>query len=66
MNENEIQDKTIICSDCGEKFIWEVGEQKFYHDKGYTAPRRCPGCRRDLKRKRHEDERRVREVQHEL
>ncbi len=54
----EQQDKELICTDCGEKFTWEVGEQRFYEQKGYPPPKRCPECRRDLKRKKHEDGRR--------
>jgi hypothetical protein len=64
MDKTEDQDKVIICCDCSGTFIWEKGEQEFYCDKGYTAPRRCPGCRRELKRKRREDEQRARGVQH--
>ena len=62
MNKTENQDKVIICCDCGGTFIWEKGEQEFYRDKGFTAPRRCPSCRAYLKRKIRESER-AREVQ---
>ncbi|MFC2032065.1 zinc-ribbon domain containing protein [Chloroflexota bacterium] len=64
MNKIEIQNKVIICCDCGEKFIWEKGEQLFYEQRGFLPPRLCSDCRRELKRKRREDERRSEEVQH--
>ncbi|NFQ39002.1 cytochrome C551, partial [Clostridium botulinum] len=27
-------DKTIVCRDCGSEFIFSVGEQEFYKEKG--------------------------------
>jgi len=63
MNETEKQDKVIICQDCGEKFVFEKGEQVFYEQHGFPPPKRCLDCRRELRRKRHEDERRAGEVQ---
>lgn len=39
-------DKTIICKDCGEEFIFTAGEQAFYAEKGFDrAPVRCRRCR---------------------
>jgi CxxC-x17-CxxC domain-containing protein len=41
-----MQDKTIVCSDCGSEFVFTTGEQEFYAQKGFTnAPTRCPTCR---------------------
>lgn len=40
------QDKTLVCRDCGEEFIFSAGEQEFYAEKGLqNEPVRCPGCR---------------------
>lgn len=40
-------DKTLVCSDCGESFVFTAGEQEFHASKGFTRePRRCPNCRR--------------------
>jgi len=40
------QDKTLVCRDCGESFVFTAGEQRFYADKGFTnEPTRCPSCR---------------------
>jgi len=67
MSETEIQDKIIICCDCGQEFTFTIGEAEFYISKGFTQPRRCKLCRQELKlKKRREDERRAGvEVQHE-
>lgn len=39
-------DKTLLCKDCQENFQFSEGEQKFYADKGFPEPIRCPGCRK--------------------
>lgn len=50
MNQEELKDITIVCKDCGEEFIFTVGEQKFYKEKGLeNNPVRCKACR-DKKR----------------
>lgn len=41
-----MQDKTIVCVDCGKEFVFTTGEQDFYAQKGFSnAPTRCPSCR---------------------
>ena len=30
------QDETLICEDCGCEFVFTVGEQEFYAEKGLT------------------------------
>lgn len=48
-----IEDKTIKCVDCGEDFVFTVGEQEFYRDHGLThAPTRCRNCRETRKTQR--------------
>lgn len=43
-------DKTLVCSDCSESFVFTAGEQEFHASKGFTRePRRCPNCRRARK-----------------
>jgi len=43
MNKTENQDKVIICCDCGDKFVFEKGEQLFYEQRGFLPPRlTCP------------------------
>lgn len=40
------EDKTLICLDCGQEFIFTAGEQEFYHQKGFeNEPKRCKDCR---------------------
>ena len=40
-----MQDKTITCKDCGEEFVFTVGEQEFFKEKGFeNDPVRCPAC----------------------
>ena len=43
-------DKTITCRDCGSEFIFSVGEQEFYKEKGFeNEPTRFVSCRRAKK-----------------
>lgn len=45
-----MEDKTIICKDCGNEFIFTVQEQEFYAEKGFqNEPARCLACRRSRK-----------------
>ncbi|MDA8096769.1 MAG: zinc-binding protein [Desulforudis sp.] len=40
------EDKTLQCRDCGADFMFTVGEQEFYAEKGFeNLPARCPECR---------------------
>lgn len=39
------QDKELVCSDCGNAFIFTVGEQEFYEEKEFLEPKRCKYCR---------------------
>ena len=40
------QDKTLICKECGAEFVFTVGEQEFYAEKGLmNEPTRCKNCR---------------------
>lgn len=40
-----MEDKIIICRNCGKEFKFTAGEQKFYEEKGLAAPVRCKECR---------------------
>ncbi len=43
---SQFQDRTISCVDCGEQFIWTIGEQVFFNDKGLkNEPKRCKPCK---------------------
>ena len=51
----EKQDKKIICKDCGKEFIFTVGEQEFYQEKGFTnEPVRYKECREAKKARMNE------------
>ncbi len=50
----ELQDKTLVCKDCGAEFVFTAGEQQFYAEKGFTnEPQRCPDCRKARKQQRN-------------
>ena len=47
------EDRTLVCRDCGESFIFSGGEQRFFAEKGLVnTPQRCPNCRAVAKRAR--------------
>ena len=40
------EDKTLVCKDCGEEFVFTAREQEFYESKGFVnEPLRCKPCR---------------------
>lgn len=45
LGEIEMEDITLNCQDCGEEFIFTVGEQEFFEEKGFSEPKRCKACR---------------------
>ena len=48
--EKAMEDKTLVCQDCGKEFIFTAGEQQFYKDKGFdNEPKRCKECREKRK-----------------
>lgn len=49
----DLQDKTLVCVDCGSAFTWTAAEQQFYKDKGFdNEPKRCPEDRQKHKMQR--------------
>lgn len=47
-------DKTIVCKDCGQEFVFTVREQEFYKEKGFeNEPVRCKACREKRKSERN-------------
>ena len=39
-------DKALTCRDCGQSFVFTVGEQEFFASRGFTnEPSRCRDCR---------------------
>ncbi|MEE0674553.1 MAG: zinc-ribbon domain containing protein [Ruminococcus sp.] len=44
------EDKTLICKECGNEFVFTAGEQEFYAEKGFVnEPQRCKSCRQARK-----------------
>ena len=44
------EDKTLVCKDCGEEFVFTAREQEFYESKGFVnEPQRCKACREKRK-----------------
>ena len=41
----ELEDKILVCLQCGKDFTFTTGEQEHYGDKGWSEPRHCPKCR---------------------
>jgi len=44
---NRYKDKTLICADCGKRFVFSAGEQAFFFGKRppLAEPKRCKACR---------------------
>ncbi len=40
-----MSDEAITCVDCGRNFFWTYSEQRYYKERGLSAPKRCPECR---------------------
>ena len=50
-----MEDKILICQDCGKEFVFTVGEQQFYKEKGfYNEHKRCKECREKRKAARRQ------------
>jgi CxxC-x17-CxxC domain-containing protein len=43
------EDQQLICSDCGQSFTFSAEDQEFFRERGYSAPKRCKGCRQAKK-----------------
>jgi CxxC-x17-CxxC domain-containing protein len=55
VKEKDLEDKMLVCQDCGSKFLFTAGEQKFFLDKGLqNIPKRCKSCVDKYKTKLHE------------
>lgn len=53
------QDKTLVCKECGNEFVFTAGEQEFYAEKGFeNEPNRCKTCRDARKRRMNDGGRR--------
>ena len=45
--------KVLICVECGEEFIFTIGAQEYFAERGYNEePKRCKHCYMQFKRDR--------------
>ena len=49
INQITYTDKVLTCQDCGQKFTWCAGEQRYYFVKKLSPPKRCITCREQRK-----------------
>lgn len=49
------EDKELNCIDCGTRFTFTAGEQKYYEERRFTEPKRCPECRRAKKERKAQE-----------
>jgi CxxC-x17-CxxC domain-containing protein len=51
--EVPVENKVLICKDCGAQFDFTVRDQQFYVEKGFeNEPQRCRDCRNARKSQR--------------
>lgn len=51
--KDDIRDEQIDCVGCGQRFVWTVGEQQFFKEKGFVErPKRCRSCREQRRQAR--------------
>ena len=42
----EYRDKSLVCVECHQQFVWTAGEQLFFADKNFkNEPKRCKNCK---------------------
>lgn len=44
-----MENKKIICKECGKECIFTTGEKEFYAQKGLNEPKKCKDCREKSK-----------------
>lgn len=55
-----MEDKTLVCKECGSEFVFSAQEQEFYAEKGFqNEPARCLTCRRARKQQSNNRERQL-------
>lgn len=51
-----MEDKYLVCKDCGNEFAFTVQEQEFFAEKGFqNEPARCLSCRKARKQQTRGD-----------
>jgi len=49
--KNGIEPKILICTECGEEFVFTVAAQQYFLERGYSEdPKRCKTCHTQYKK----------------
>ncbi len=57
MELGPLQDKVLICTDCGEEFVFTVDAQNYFLSKGFTEdPKRCKACYTQMKKEKRQQQ----------
>jgi CxxC-x17-CxxC domain-containing protein len=52
-----LDEKILSCRDCSKPFVFSIGEQEFFLQKGLkNEPKRCPNCRLVMRVQRNGDD----------
>jgi DNA-directed RNA polymerase subunit RPC12/RpoP len=43
-NSLKVENKSLLCVDCGAQFLFSTGEQRYFASKYLSIPKRCPQC----------------------
>jgi ssDNA-binding Zn-finger/Zn-ribbon topoisomerase 1 len=46
--------QVINCLECDAQFTFSAGEQRFFKERQFDTPKRCPSCRERRKKEREE------------
>jgi len=50
---SKMKPKILICAECGEEFVFTIGAQEYFAERGYSEdPKRCKHCYVQHKRDR--------------
>ena len=51
------ESRVLICSECGEEFVFTVEAQHYFAERGYTDdPKRCKACHTKFKKLQREQQ----------
>ncbi len=56
--QNVFEPKFLVCTDCGEEFVFTSAAQDYFAERGYTEdPKRCKTCHTGYKKLQREKDR---------
>ena len=56
--KNGIEPKILICTECGEEFVFTVAAQQNFLERGYSEdPKRCNTCHTQYKKNQRDNNR---------